>query len=80
MHVLHHDYFYRSLFLVQEVVRQMLVTRKIQKRKLKRHLQRHATEMGAARLTGAPLFFVLFYCIDPEAGISSGMFFFGFNC
>lgn len=41
-----------NIGMMQDVVRELLVTRIIQKRKLKRHLQRHATEMGAARLTG----------------------------
>ena len=45
----------------QEVVRELLVLRNMQKRKVKRHLQRHATEMGAARLTGRPCFFLLLF-------------------
>lgn len=35
-----------------DVVREMLILRHIQKRKLRRHVKRHITEMGAALLTG----------------------------
>ncbi|KAL0019039.1 hypothetical protein WJX77_007830 [Trebouxia sp. C0004] len=35
-----------------DVVREMLILRHVQKRKLRRHLKRHITEMGVALLTG----------------------------
>ena len=38
--------------LLQEVVREAMMNQGFQKRKLKRFAERHATEMGAARLTG----------------------------
>ncbi len=37
---------------LQDVVREMLILRHVQKRKLRRHIKRHITEMSAAQLTG----------------------------
>ncbi len=37
---------------LQDVVREMLILRHVQKRKLRRHIKRHITEMSAAHLTG----------------------------
>ena len=38
--------------VVQEIAREALVIRYLHSRKVKRQLERNATEMGAARLTG----------------------------
>ena len=37
---------------LQDVVLEMLILRHVQKRKLRRHIKRHITEMSAAHLTG----------------------------
>lgn len=53
--------------LLQELVREAMLTRGIQRRKMKRLAERNATEMGAARLTGAfPITTVLDQAIMPD--------------